>query len=221
MTDPFETTRFGLVRHAQTIWNREKKIQGQNDSPLTTEGRRQAWRWGQLLEPYSWNRILASDIGRAMETAKIINQTINISLQTDSRLREQDWGQWTGNTISQLKTETPRELDAQVRAGWAFCPPGGEDRRSVLDRSRQALLEAAAKYPGDEILVVSHEGVVKSLIYHLCGRQYLPGEPAIIKPYQLHRVAHGQDGLRLEELNALAMEQFKDEHRTSNVERKR
>ena len=206
MENQSNSTRFGLVRHAQTRWNREKMIQGQSDSPLTSDGKIQALRWGQMLKPFSWNRILASDIGRAMETAKIINQAINISLQTDSRLREQDWGQWTGKTISQLKIDTPRELDAQVRAGWAFCPPGGEDRRSVLDRSHQALLDAAAKWPGDEILVVTHEGVVKSLIYRLCGRKYLPGEPAIIKPYQLHLLAHDQDGIRLEELNALAME---------------
>ena len=117
--------RFGLVRHAQTIWNREKKIQGQSDSPLTSDGKIQALRWGGLLKQFSWNRILASDIGRAMETAKIINQALKLSLQTDSRLREQDWGEWTGKTISQLKIDTPRELDTQVGAGWAFCPPGG------------------------------------------------------------------------------------------------
>ena len=207
MTDPFEKTRFGLVRHAQTIWNREKKIQGQSDSPLTSDGKIQAMRWGQLLKQFSWNRILASDIGRAMETAKIINQALSLSLQMDSGLREQDWGQWTGKTISQLNTDSPRELDRQVRAGWGFCPPGGEGRRSVLDRSRQALREAAEKWPGEDILVVSHEGVVKSLIYHLCGRKYLPGEPAIIKPYQLHRLVHDKKGLKVEEMNALAMEQ--------------
>ena len=149
---------------------------------------------------------MASDTGRAVETAKIINQTLNIPLQTDSRLREQDWGQWTGRTISQLKTDTPWELDAQIRAGWAFCPPGGEDRRSVLSRSRSALLAAAENGPGDDILVITHEGVVKSLIYYISGRKYLPGEPAIIKPYQLHWLAHAHDGLKIEEINALALE---------------
>jgi probable phosphoglycerate mutase len=150
--------------------------------------------------------MLASDIGRAMETADIINQALKISLTTDARLREQDWGQWTGETISRLQTDAPRELDTQVRSGWDFCPPDGENRRSVLERSRQALLEAAEKWPGDTILVVTHEGVVKSLIYHLCGRQYLPGEPAIIKPCQLHWLVHDAGGLKIEEINALALE---------------
>lgn len=206
MENQSNSTRFGLVRHAQTVWNREKRIQGQSDSPLTSDGKSQALRWGRILKQFSWNRILASDIGRARETAKIINQALDLSLQTDSRLREQDWGQWTGKTISQLNTDTPRELDAQVRAGWAFCPPGGEGRRSVLERGCLALQEAAEKWPGDDILVITHEGVVKSLIYHLCGRKYIPGEPAIIKPYQLHWLVFDRNRLRLEELNALAME---------------
>ena len=199
-------TRFGPVRHAQTIWNREKKIQGQKDSPVTAQGCSQALRWGELLKPFPWNRILASDIGRAMETAKLINQALKVSLTADARLREQDWGQWTGETISGLQAETSQELEAQVSAGWAFCPPGGEDRGSVLERSRQAVFAAAEKWPGDTILVVTHEGVVKSLIYHLCGRKYLPGEPAIIKPYQLHWLAVDAEGLKLDQMNALALE---------------
>ncbi len=206
MQDQYKTTRFGLIRHAQTVWNREKKIQGHSDSPLTSDGESQATRWGQLLKQFAWDRIIASDTGRAHETAKLINVCLNISLTADSRLREQDWGQWAGRTIAQLKTEIPHELDEQVRAGWAFCPPGGEDRKKVQKRSQKALLEAAARWPGNNILVVTHEGVIKSLIYHLCGRKFMATEPAIIKPYQLHRLAHDPNGLRLEELNALAMD---------------
>ena len=206
MQNQSNSTRFGLVRHAQTVWNRDKKIQGQTDTPLTADGKRQAARWGHLLKQSGWDRIIASDTGRAHETAKLINVCLNIALTTDSRLREQDWGQWVGKTILQLKTEIPQELDAQVAAGWAFCPPGGEDRRRVQKRSQKALLAAAAQWPGDNILVVTHEGVIKAQIYHLCGRKFLATEPPIIKPYQLHRLAHNANGLRLEGLNAMAME---------------
>jgi len=206
MTGQNKITRFGLMRHAQTRWNLEKKIQGQSDSPLTADGRRQATRWGQLLKQGAWDRIIASDIERAHQTAELINVCLKISLTTDSRLREQDWGQWVGKTIAQLKTENPQELDEQVAAGWAFRPPGGEDRRHVLKRSQKALLEAAARWPASNILVVTHEGVIKSLIYHLCSRKFLATEPPIIKPYQLHILAHDPNGLRLEGLNALALE---------------
>lgn len=206
MQDQYNITRFGLIRHAQTRWNREKRIQGQSDSPLTVDGESQASRWGQLLKPFAWDRIIASDTERAHKTAKLINMYLNIPLTTDSRLREQDWGQWAGKTITQLKTEVPQELKEQEKAGWAFCPPGGEDRRNVQKRSQNALLEAAAQWPGNNILVVTHEGVIKSLIYHLCGRKFLATEPAIIKKYLLHNLAHDQNGLRVEALNALAIE---------------
>ena len=202
----YNITRFGLIRHAQTRWNLEKRIQGQSDSPLTADGVRQATRWGKLLKPFGWDRIIASDTGRAHETAKLINGSLNMSLTTDGRLREQDWGQWAGKTIVQLKTEIPQELKDQEKAGWAFCPPGGEDRKTVQKRSQKALLEAAAQWPGSNILVVTHEGVIKSLIYHLCDRKFLATEPAILKPYQVHRLAHDQNGLRVEELNALSIE---------------
>ena len=201
----YNITRFGLIRHAQTLWNLGKRIQGQSDSPLTADGVHQATRWGKLLKPFAWDRILASDTGRAHETAKLINGSLNILMTTDGRLREQDWGQWAGKTIVQLKTEIAQELKDQENAGWTFCPPGGEDRKAVQKRSQKALLEAAAQWPGSNILVVTHEGVIKSLIYHLCDRKFIATEPAIIKKHQLHRLAHDQNGLRIEDLNALAI----------------
>jgi probable phosphoglycerate mutase len=206
MQDQRKITRFGLIRHAQTVWNREKIIQGHSDSPLTDEGKVQATRWGQILEQFSWNRILASDTGRALETAERINKALNLSLTTDDRLREQDWGQWVGKTIRQIESEAPWMLTARVQSGWNFCPPGGESRKSVLKRSQKALIEAAAGRPGDNILMVTHEGVIKCIIYHLCGRKFLPTEPSVIKPYQLHWVVYDHDGLRLEEMNAVELD---------------
>ena len=205
MQNSYKISHFGLIRHAQTVWNREKKIQGHSDSPLTTDGKRQASGWGQILSQFSWDRILASDTGRALETAEKINRVLNLSLTTDDRLREQDWGRWTGKTISQIKTEEPQMVATQVNAGWYFRPPGGEDRNRVLHRSKTALLEAAVRWPGDNLLVVTHEGVIKCIIYHLCGRKFLPTEPPLLKSYQLHRLVHDRDGLRLEAANAQAL----------------
>ncbi len=79
--------RFGLIRHAQTIWNREKKIQGHSDSPLTADGERQASSWGQILLRYSWDRILASDAGRALTTGERINAFLKIPGTTQPVLR--------------------------------------------------------------------------------------------------------------------------------------
>ncbi len=205
MQDPYKISRFGLIRHAQTVWNREKKIQGYSDSPLTPEGKLQASRWGKILDQFSWNRLLASDTGRALATAEIINAYLKLPMAIDSRLKEQDWGQWVEKTFPQIEAEAPQVLDEQIHAGWGFCPPGGEDRKSVLTRSQRALQEAFDRWPGENMLVVTHEGVIKSLVYHLSSRKFLPSEPALLKSYQLHWLVHDSDGLQLEAANALAL----------------
>jgi probable phosphoglycerate mutase len=172
---------------------------------LTADGEKQASSWGQILSQFSWDRVLASDAGRARATAEIINAFLKLPLTLDSRLKEQDWGQWESKTVRQIEAEAQQVLDEQVNAGWDFCPPGGESRRSVLKRSQLALQAAAERYSGENLLVVTHEGIVKSLIYHLCGRRFLPGEPAILKSYQLHRLVYDSSGLQIEKINALRL----------------
>ena len=205
MQDHNDIIRFGLIRHAQTIWNREKKIQGHKDTPLTADGERQASKWGQILLRYSWDRILASDADRALATGERINAFLKIPIEIDSRLREQDWGQWVGKTVPQIQAQAAELLAEQTKAGWDFCPPGGEDRKSVLARSQGALQEAINRWPGENILVVTHEGVIKSLLYYLSGRKFLPAEPPLLKSYHLHVLAQDRDGLRLEAVNSLAL----------------
>ena len=201
-----QTTRFGLIQHAQTQWNRKKKIQGRHDSPLTGEGRKQARKWAEILRTHSWDRIITSDTGRAFETASSINRLLQISLSSDKRLQEQDWGKWTGKTVREIQRDEPQLLTEQINAGWKFCPPDGEDRMSVLVRSQEALNVAAGRWPGGTILVVCHEGVIKSLIYRFSGRRFVPEEPPLIKPMHLHWLIHDRDGLRIGELNALALD---------------
>lgn len=198
-------TRFGLIRHAETEWNREKKIQGQTDSPLTRRGILQAEKWGRMLNEISWDRILTSDIGRAVETAGRINEELQISISPDPGLREQDWGQWTGKTMTEIGEDDPQLFAAQIRAGWMFCPPEGETRLNIWERSHQVLVDTAAKWPGETILVVIHEGVIKSLIYRLSGRKFMGPEPQLIKSFHLHWLIHNGQALQLEKLNAMPL----------------
>jgi probable phosphoglycerate mutase len=199
------TTRFGLVRHAETLWNQESRIQGHRDSPLTEKGKRDADGWGRQLRRISWDRIVGSDLGRAVETAAIINSYLQIPFETDLRLREQDWGEWAAERMAKIESEALPRLDENKRTGWRFCPPGGEDRISVWQRSQCALMDAANRWPGQTILIVTHEGVIKSLIYRLCNRRYLPQEPALIKSRRLHWLMVGKNGLQIEKINALAL----------------
>jgi len=201
-----KTTTFGLIRHGQTEWNREKRIQGQSDSPLSRKGEEQAVRWGRLLRGMGWSRMAASDLGRAVRTAEIINDFLRIPLATDCRLREQDWGAWVGKTLPQLHGSFSEELARLQKAGWGFRPPGGEDRIQVRDRGLSFLEAAAASHTGENVLLVCHEGVIKCLLYHLCGRKFLPEEPVLIGPYHLHFLKHDGRSLRVEQVNAIDLE---------------
>ncbi|GBC63209.1 histidine phosphatase family protein [Desulfonema ishimotonii] len=198
-------THFGLLRHARTVWNREKRLQGQQDSPLLPESEQQAQSWGKVLEAGTWDRILASDLGRTLHTAALINKTLRVPIAEDPRLREKDWGIWTGRTVTRIREATPEALAELESAGWGFCPPGGEERIRVWERSREALEAASRKWPGQNILVVTHEGVIKCLIYRLLGRRFLPSEPKVLVPGYLHELIVTGDRLLLCKLNALQL----------------
>jgi broad specificity phosphatase PhoE len=206
MDSAFKPTRFGLLRHAPTEWNQQKRIQGQTDSPLIPAGRARAAAWGKQLNGYAWDRIIASDLGRASDTADLVNQALEVSCTKETRLREQDWGAWTGKTIKEAeKAYRGREAE-RVGEGWAFCPPGGESRRTVRERGCRALEAAAVRWPGETILVVTHEGVIKCLVYWLLGRQFLPSEPPLFKGRCLHWLRWDGKGLEIEEVNAVVLD---------------
>jgi broad specificity phosphatase PhoE len=197
-------TVFGLIRHAKTEWNAAGRIQGQTDTPLSQAGRHQVDRWSERLEQCRpWQGILCSDLLRARETAQRLNRRFNLPLYQDHRLREQDWGQWTGTRLTSLRKQANQELAHQERLGWGFTPPGGESRLCLLHRVLQALSEAHQAHPGTCLLVVSHQGVIKTLLYHLLGRSFLPTEPRLVKGYQVHLIDCRVDRFRLIATNHL------------------
>jgi probable phosphoglycerate mutase len=189
------STLIGLIRHARTGWNEERRIQGQQDSPLSAAGQQAALEWGARLQALKWYAILCSDLGRAAATAERINRILRLPVRTDPRLREQDWGRWTGLPLAELKKQYKTELRAQERLGWRFTPPEGESRLQVLDRTAAALEEAGRRWPGKSILIVCHEGVIKCLLYHILGRAFLPDEPRVVEPAHLHLLEQTEKGL--------------------------
>jgi probable phosphoglycerate mutase len=192
-------TRFALLRHAETEWNREKRIQGQQDAPLTSQGRQQAQSWGLALGRYEWDHMVTSDLGRASLTGTLINLHLDLPRSEEPRLREQDWGRWAGLNFRDLLKVN--ELRAQEKMGWHFRPLEGESRLEVLERSRQALVDAANRLEGQRILVVTHGGVIKCLLYRLFRREFLPEEPPLIEPYRLHWLSYDGEGFKIYRLN--------------------
>lgn len=196
-----QATLFGLMRHAPTLWNEKKLLQGQQDSPLSVSGQQMAEDWGRGLTSFPWQRVICSDLGRTRATAELINESLHVPIHPEKRLREQDWGEWVGMTLAEVKTKHKKKLQELVRSGWLFRPPGGESRNEVLERSLAALQEAHMSRPGEPALVVCHEGVIKCLLYHLTGRKFLPEEPPLIQPHHLHIVEYDGKTLNIKKLN--------------------
>jgi probable phosphoglycerate mutase len=198
MKDKRSITQFVLLRHAETEWNRERRIQGQQDAPLTSNGRKQAEGWGRALGKYQLDHLVSSDLGRAKLTADLINQSLKLSYSLEPRLREQDWGSWSGVKFSDLKAD---DLKVQERRGWHFRPAGGESRLEVLERSQQALVDTARRLRGDRILVVTHGGVIRCLLYRLYHRSFLPEEPSLLQSYRSHWLSYDGEAFQVHRLN--------------------
>lgn len=150
-----------------------------------------------------------SDLGRVQETGQLVNATLGLPMFNDSRLREQDWGEWSGWTFPDLFARQLEAVQLQEQRGWKFTPPGGESRAEVLRRSEEALLDAHKRWPGENILVVCHEGIIKCLLYSLHKRKFLPSEPKLIRGYQLHLLQVRGHEILLEEANALELDSRK------------
>jgi probable phosphoglycerate mutase len=192
---------YGLLRHGETVWNSEKRVQGQGDSPLTATGKKELERWARYLEQGCWQRILSSDLGRVQETVAILNSRLQLPVTCDKRLREQNWGNWEGLKVDDVRREYADELARQTMAGWDFRPPEGESRREVCDRVLAALLSSRSTCHEQKILVVCHLGVIKCLVYHVAGRKFLPDEPLLVEKNCLHEVVYAPDGYHLSSLN--------------------
>ena len=122
-------------------------------------------------------------------------------MKFDPALREQSWGEWEGKTYDELHEHQGEKLAQQVAAGWNFRPPKGESRLEVLQRALPVVENIIDHFPGERILLVSHEGIVKSLLYHLAGRAFMPNEKKMIQKRQLHLIYQEGEKLTLGPLN--------------------
>jgi len=191
------STLFGLFRHGQTIWNKQKRVQGRLDSALTPEGIEAVREWAHFLATPRWNwaRIIASPAPRARATARLINEQLHVEIQEEDDLREQDWGIWEGLSWSEIVENSAEMLQEQIEKGWSFRPPQGESRAEVRSRARSVLSSYGHKYSGEQILVVTHQGVIKSLVYSIEKRLFLPDEPKLIDKNRLQTISCCNDTL--------------------------
>ena len=146
-----------LVRHGQTTFNAERRLQGHVDSPLTELGLAQAQRAGERLsslvgDPAGW-RLVSSPLGRALATAQAISRALGgVLVETDPRLIEVSWGAWDGRLRAELEAEHP---DGFAESGWAFRAPAGEPYAAVHARMADWLGYLPPE-PERRVIAVSH-----------------------------------------------------------------
>jgi broad specificity phosphatase PhoE len=154
-----------LVRHGETEWNLERRIQGHLDSPLTARGISQARGVGQLvgsLPDAAAVRIVTSPLGRARRTAQIIGEQLASfpELVADDRLREISVGSWDGLTYHDIALRRPGIFDGAGRHEWYFCSPDGDTYEGFAARVGEWLYEAAEQ----RLLVAVTHGIVSRVI---------------------------------------------------------
>lgn len=156
-----------IVRHGETDWNREGIYQGQTDTPLNENGKETARELGIFLSRIKFTAIYSSDLLRTKETAEIINNFLNVPIYYTQDLRELDFGEWTGKSIWEMNEKDPELFRKWQEDPWNISPPGGETFRELTERVMKILESIFERHNGDNILVVSHAGPIKAMIFGL------------------------------------------------------
>jgi broad specificity phosphatase PhoE len=152
--------RLILVRHGETIWNAEKRLQGQTDIPLSDVGRQQAHQLAARLAGESLDAVVSSDLSRAMETAAIIAGPHALAVRADARLRQSHRGQWEGQTLAEITAQ----VGGDVTEEQLDHPPGGEPPDRFVGRLRAFLDNARHDDADQTVLAVAHGHVLRVLI---------------------------------------------------------
>ena len=164
MADGF-LRRVILLRHGRTVWNAERRFQGQADPPLDDVGRRQAYQVAALIAALEPDLLVSSDAARAMQTAVPIAEIVGLPVRPEPRLRERSLGHWEGLTRDEVQERYPDEYVDWV-AGRDVSRRGGETRVEVAQRALAAFTELP-EVP--TTVLVTHSATAMALCAALLG----------------------------------------------------
>ena len=160
-----EPTRILAIRHGETAWNVDTRLQGHLDIPLNEVGLRQAQQLAQaLLQRETIDAIYASDLSRAHTTAQAIAQALGLTVKMHPGLRERHFGAFQGRTYAEIETELPEHAWHWRKRTPDWTPPeGGESLITLRERIVATVDELAAQHPGQQVVMVAHGGVLDIL----------------------------------------------------------
>ncbi|NLJ80189.1 MAG: histidine phosphatase family protein [Firmicutes bacterium] len=140
-------TELCLVRHGQSVWNAERRVQGQSDPQLSPLGLRQAKLVARRLQEESWSALYSSDLSRAKRTAEIIAKHTGLTVRTSSGLRERCQGKRTGLLFQEAQERYPDPDAPEV---------GRETEEALLRRAKKAYAQIRDAHQGQRVIVVAH-----------------------------------------------------------------
>jgi probable phosphoglycerate mutase len=165
-------TRLWLVRHGQTDWNAQRRIQGHTPTELNAVGRQQAELLSHWFSTRRFSAIWSSDLPRALQTAQSIASRQSCSITTTPQLRERSLGAFEGKTWDEVRTMRADLTNSATNNGdladWTGVQ-GVESDLQLWNRTRSVLNAMSDAAPGKEVLAVTHGGVLKHVIWHVLG----------------------------------------------------
>jgi probable phosphoglycerate mutase len=167
-----EATRIIAVRHGETAWNVDARIQGQLDIQLNETGRWQARRVGHALSAEQISAVYSSDLGRAHDTARAIAEAAGIPVLPHPGLRERRFGMFEGKTFDEIHQHWPEHAHNWRKRIPEWEPPqGGESLLQLRERVSRTVSDLAARHPGELIAGVAHGGVLDTLYRIATGQE--------------------------------------------------
>jgi probable phosphoglycerate mutase len=156
-------TEFIVIRHGETAWNAQSRIQGHLDSPLNEEGLAQALLVSERLARESFSTLYSSDLGRALQTAQPIADRTAHDVVREPRLRERHLGVFQGLTGTQCEHDYPQDYVRFKARDVDHVVPGGESVRQLFARVSAIFSELARRHADERVVVVTHGGVLDAL----------------------------------------------------------
>lgn len=153
-----------IARHGETEWNREGRLQGWDDSPLTSLGEKQAEALGERLKELSLYKVYMSPLGRVESTAQIALAGLSLPVEKDERLKELKLGEWEGLRSDEAKKRYPELYRKALEEPHRFDPPWKEDYYELKERVVEAAEQILANEKGKNVLLISHGLASKTLL---------------------------------------------------------
>ena len=162
-------TEIILIRHGETEWNSQKRMQGHSNSDLSSVGEAQIQALGQWMKNVPFDLIYSSDSPRAKQTAEAITQFSGHELQFDQRLREKNLGVFEGLTSEEARERHPEVFRLFKTAGSKYVIDEGESTQQLQDRALEIVNEIRIKHPEERVLLVTHGGFIRVVMKHSLG----------------------------------------------------